>query len=131
MYQRFPEHPRLQLRGCSHRDLPQRGIKEAPDDRPGIRRSDGSDLPGNNVLKATLRDRCGRRAPHGIRHLPDCLCTGGGKEEKIRDELLKYNNFKPVQDSFYGCPAFFVAVFAVFLTFIFTGDLYLLPLSNA
>ena len=96
-----------------------------------IRRSDGSDLPGNNVLKAALRDRCGRRASHGIRYLPDRLCAGGGKEEKIRDELLKYNNFKPVQDSFYGCPAFFVAVFAVFLTFIFTGDLYLLPLSNA
>lgn len=34
-------------------------------------------------------------------------------------------------DTFSGCPAFFVAVFAVFLTFIFTGDLYLLPLSNA
>lgn len=88
MYQRFPEHPRLQLRGCSHRDLPQRGIKETPDDRPGIRRSDGFDLPRNDVLKTALRHRCRRFTLNGIRHLSDRLCTGGGEEEKIRDELL-------------------------------------------
>ena len=73
---------------CPHRGLPQRGVKETSDDRPGIRHSDGSDLPGNNVLKAALRDRCGRRGSHGIRYLPDRLCAGGGKEEKVRDELL-------------------------------------------
>ena len=89
MYQRFPEHPRLQLRGCSHRDLPQRGIKETPDDRPGIRRSDGFDLPCNDVLKTALRHRCRRCTLNGIRHLSDRLCAGGGEEEKIRDELLK------------------------------------------
>ena len=88
MYQRFPEHPRLQLRGCSHRDLPQRGIKETPDDRPGIRRSDGFDLPRNDVLKTALRHRCRRCTLNGIRHLSDRLCAGGGEEEKIRDELL-------------------------------------------
>ena len=88
MYQRFPEHPRLQLRGCSHRDLPQRGIKETPDDRPGIRRSDGFDLPRNDVLKTALRHRCRRFTLNGIRHLSDRLCAGGGEEEKIRDELL-------------------------------------------
>ena len=88
MYQRFPEHPRLQLRGCSHRDLPQRGIKETPDDRPGIRRSDGLDLPRNDVLKTALRHRCRRFTLNGIRHLSDRLCAGGGEEEKIRDELL-------------------------------------------
>ena len=85
---RLPEHPCIQLRRCPHRGLPQRRIKETSDDHRGIRRSDGSDLPGNNVLKAALRDRCGRRAPHGIRYLPDRLCAGGGKEEKVRDELL-------------------------------------------
>ena len=88
MYQRFPEHPRLQLRGCSHRDLPQRGIKETPDDRPGIRRSDGFDLPRNDVLKTALRHRCRRCTLNGIRHLSDRLCAGGGEEEKIRGELL-------------------------------------------
>ena len=35
--------------------------------------------------RQALRDRCGRRASHGIRYLPDRLCAGGGKEEKVRD----------------------------------------------
>ena len=86
MYQRFPEHPRLQLRGCSHRDLPQRGIKETPDDRPGIRRSDGFDLPRNDVLKTALRHRCRRCTLNGIRHLSDRLCAGTGhlREDEVR-----------------------------------------------
>ena len=51
MHQRLPEHPCIQLRRCPHRGLPQRGVKETSDDRPGIRHSDGSDLPGNMFLK--------------------------------------------------------------------------------